>query len=95
MSRNETIHSFKYNGAVYIEQTPEGNWTLYSIDKRNTRTNVYTNATVEEISEEESKEAMLKLKENTVALSTPIRRKSVDGIRNLISSDKDKAEKLY
>lgn len=95
MSRNETIHSFKYNGAVYIEQTPEGNWTLYAIDKRNTRTNVYTNATVEEISEEETKEAMLKLKENTVALSTPIRRKSVDGIRNLISSDKDKAEKLY
>jgi hypothetical protein len=53
MSRNETIYSYKNDSAVYIEQSAEGNWTLYSLDKKNKRTNIYTNATVQEICTEE------------------------------------------
>lgn len=95
MSRNETIYSYKNDSAVYIEQSAEGNWTLYSLDKKNKRTNIYTNATVQEICTEEQAQAIEKLKGRVQALSAPIRRKNISGVKNLIAQDRTKQEKLY
>lgn len=97
-SRNQGIFSYTFEGeggTLLIEKVGDDLWTLYSIDKNGKRVDKYVEQTSEQISKVEAEHAIAALKHVVRQIASYIKGNKIEALKDLISKDREKAEKLY